>query len=230
MQVEQRGYFSREVEDIVVADAVLTFAFALAQAGGITKFSAGLSLFPSLLLISFVAVTCTFVLHELMHKFVAQHYGALAAFRRSDTGLMITLACSLFGILAAIPGATMIYAPHFTRKEDGIVSLAGPLTNFAVFVIFLGISAAIPNQSSFMQTLLGSVMFFSLIIAFFNMLPIYPLDGSKILRWNRYIYFSVVAVIFLLLVAILGLVTVAVALIFWLIFAFLFSSFYRIAI
>jgi Zn-dependent protease len=231
---------SREVEDILIADAALTIGFAMALNGGI--FGVRSVAFLYLLPIAFVAVTLSFVLHELMHKFVAQHFGAAAAFRKSDNGIIITLITSLFGFLIGLPGATVIYASHFTRSEEGYVSLAGPLTNFAVFAVFAAIGSALfpgffsnllnnlfntsVTAGSYLQTMLGFTVFISIYLAFFNMLPIYPLDGSKVLRWNKPVYAVVMITIFALLFSITGLALIP-GLIFVLVFALLISSFYK---
>lgn len=231
---------SKEIEDILIADAALTIGFALVLSGGINGIRSAAFLY--ILPISFVAVSLSFVLHELMHKFVAQRFGAAAAFRRSDSGIMITLVTSLFGFLIGLPGATVIYAPRFTREQEGYVSLAGPLTNFAVFAVFslignvlfpgfsqnlLGrLSVVSLSGSAYLQSALGFTVFISIYLAFFNMLPIFPLDGSKVIRWNKPVYFTVVAVIFVLLFMITGLAIIP-ALVFVLILALFLSSFYR---
>ncbi len=189
----------REVKDMLIADLVLAFAFDLVFNGGVFGLSAPgvlLRFFP----IAFVAVTFSFVLHEYMHKVVAEHYGSIAAFRKSDTGLLITLATSLFGFLIGLPGATVIYTNYFTKKEDAYVSLAGPLTNFAVFAVFFLLSLTPLSNNSYIYLMLSFTMLTSLILAFFNMLPIYPLDGSKVYRWNKGVYFGVVAAIFIILI------------------------------
>ncbi|MDE1873674.1 MAG: site-2 protease family protein [Candidatus Micrarchaeota archaeon] len=232
---------SREVEDILVADAALTIGFALVLSGGIFGLSSIAFLY--LLPISFVAVSLSFVLHELMHKFVAQRFGAMAAFRKSDSGILITLATSLFGFLVGLPGATMIYAPHFTRKEEAYVSLAGPLTNFAVFAVFFALGSALfpgfgsgvtrilfgasLSSFSYLQIALSFIVFISIYLAFFNMLPIFPLDGSKVYRWNRGVFAAVIAVIFVLLTLVVPLLALLPGLVLILIIALLLSQFYR---
>jgi Zn-dependent protease len=229
---------SSEAEDLIIADLALTVAFTLILSGGI--FNADLSIFLYLLPISFVAVSFSFVLHELMHKFVAQHFGAAAAFKRSDNGILITLVTSALGFLIGLPGATMIYASHFTKDEEGYVSLAGPLTNFAVFAVFMVIGSLLfPAFSKnivsifdpdvflakpYLQNVFSFTVFTSIYLAFFNMLPIYPLDGSKVFRWNKPIYFAVIALIFILLVAIIPLSSIIFGLVFILIIALLMSS------
>jgi len=227
MNARESVYFSKEVQDLLIADLALTIAFTFMLSRGA---SAPLTLNTLLffyLPISFVAVSFSFVLHELMHKYTAQHFGAIAAFRRSDNGIILTLASSFFGILVGIPGATVIYAPHFTKREEAYVSLAGPLTNFTVFAFFFAISILLPSGGNFIDSLVSTTMLVSLIIAFFNMLPIYPLDGSKVLRWSKPVYFVVIAVIFALLALIYSPISIITSLIFMLVIAFVMSTLYR---
>lgn len=216
----------REIKEIIIADIVLTIAFSFTLLGGIENLTGYSALMNLLLLIpiSAVGVTLSFVLHELMHKFVAQRYGAIAGFQSSRSGLLITIATGIFGFLLGIPGATMIYADRFTNRQNGIVSLAGPATNFAVFLVFLAISV-FANPTGYLLRLVGIVMFISILLAFFNMLPIMPLDGSKVLAWNPYVYFVVMGVIFVLTVLFTAISITEIVLMF--IIALIFSMFYR---
>ncbi len=191
-----------ELKNILIADAVLIIAFAFTLSGGLEGLFSGsytISHFAYILPMVALAVTLTFVLHEMMHKFVAQRYGAIAGFQASYTGLIITGITGVFGFLLGIPGATVIYTSSFTKRQNGLVSLAGPITNFVVFGIFLSLLLLFGNSlghyltSAFTLTLQISIM-----LAFFNMLPIYPLDGSKVLAWSLPIYAATLAVIFVL--------------------------------
>jgi Zn-dependent protease len=232
---------SKELEDIIVADLVLSFAFTMILSGGILYGSLKVSTFLEWFAISLVAVSFSFVLHEMMHKFVAQHYGAVAAFRRSDNGLMITLITSLLGFLVGIPGATVIYAHNFTKEQEGYVSLAGPLTNFVVFAAFLALFIgvygvpgnlmakinSVANSGDFVGLLLITTMQVSLILAFFNMLPIWPLDGSKVLRWSKAVYGIVLVAIFALLLVVFPVGDIVFDLLFMLVLAFAMSFLFR---
>ncbi len=186
-----------EIKDIIIADVILTVAFAFAFSGGLF----GKNLAQSILYfipIAAIAVPLNFVLHELMHKFTAQHYGAQARFRSSNNGLIITLFSGMFGFLLGMPGATYIYANSFTVKENGIVSLAGPAINMLIFLVFLG-AGSVLSLGSYASHAISYVIFISLFLAFFNMLPIFPLDGSKVLKWNPPIYLTFMAILLVLL-------------------------------
>ena len=226
--VRENLRLSREIKDMLIADLVLAFAFDFAFNGGVESAPSAASLayfFP----IALVAVTFSFVLHEYMHKVVAEHYGAIAAFRKSDTGLVITLLTSMFGFLIGLPGATVIYTNYFTKKEDAYVSLAGPLTNFAVFAVFMLLSFFVP-QKSYLYEMFFYTMLISIILAFFNMLPIFPLDGSKVFRWNKIAYFAVLAAIFGILLLIFPIAWLIEDLVIMLVLAFVMSMFTRAVI
>lgn len=227
-----------EIKDMVIADLALAVAFSFIFTGGIGNFNllSFIEFFP----IAIVAVSLSFILHEYMHKLVAQHFGATAAFRKSDTGLLITLVSGAFGFLIGLPGATMIYTNRFTSKEDGYVSLAGPLTNFVVFLVFFAAFAlayrtspsgilfsAHPQPYTYIELMMAITLFISAWLAYFNMLPVYPLDGSKVFRWNKGVYAVTMAVIFIFLYSIVGpslLAETVILFIMALLFSFMFNS------
>ncbi len=246
MAIDYREHLTslRELREMAIADVILIIAFDLALTGGVPglRSGAGIADFLYLLPITAIAVTLSFALHETMHKLVAQRFGAIAGFVRSQMGTLITIVTAMLGFLVGIPGATVIYTNTFTKREEGIVSLAGPLTNFAVFVVFFtagilvyhgfvhSISMLLSQgqlASSYIQNILIFTVFISILLAFFNMLPIPPLDGSKILRWNKYAYAALVLAIFVLFLTIVPIGTLVYYLFFWLVIAFLISLFYR---
>ncbi len=231
MPIRENVALMQEIKDIVIADLTLTVAFTIVYAGRLggiislfsspTKFAGS---FVYYLPMAFVAVSLVFVLHELMHKFTAQHYGAIAGFKASRNGLLITIVTGAFGFLLGIPGATVIYAHNFTKREMGKVALAGPLVNFAIFVIFLLLYLVAP-AGSYLSAMLYFVMFVAILLAFFNMLPAYPLDGSKVLAWNKKIYAVTMLCIFALMYLFTGLPLSYIILL--IIIAYLISTIYR---
>ncbi len=179
-----------ELTDLIIADIALSIAFSI-----ILGFKNFIYYFPMAL----IAVTVSFILHEYMHKISAQRFGAVAAFKRSDFGIIIALVTSFIGFLMAMPGATMIYTNNFTKKENGIVSLVGPLTNLILFFIVFALAFLI-QFNTYIEATLVFTAFINLWLAFFNMLPIYPLDGSKVLSWNKPIYvITLISTVILLL-------------------------------
>ena len=213
-----------ELIDLAIADVALSIAFAIVLSG----FNNVLFYLP----ITFFAVTISFVLHEYMHKIIAQRYGAIAAFKRSDIGIVIALITSFLGFLMAMPGATMIYTNNFTKKEDGVVSLAGPLTNLIIFFIVFILLLLLPFRNTYLDLALYFAAFINLWLAYFNMLPIYPLDGSKVLNWNKPIYISMlvgVVVLLLFISPLLGLSRIGMLynIVFLFIIAIFMSTFYR---
>ncbi|MGC8495863.1 MAG: site-2 protease family protein [Candidatus Micrarchaeia archaeon] len=218
-----------EAKEIIIADIALIFAFTMTLDGGIegmANASSFISHFIYLLPIVALGVTLSFILHELMHKFVAEHFGAVAAFRSSTMGLMITVTTGFFGFLLGIPGATMIYTNRFTKHEEGIVSIAGPLTNFAVFAFFLALLILSGVQrGSYLYNAFSFTIFISILLAFFNMLPIPPLDGSKVLAWNKNAYMISMGIIFVLMFLFTGIPITSI--IFMIFIALMFSMFYR---
>ncbi len=202
-----------ELVDIIVAVIALSVGFTLALSGGITGIGSFWVVFP----IALVAIIISFPLHEYMHKIVAQHYGAVAAFKRSDTGIIFTLLTGALGFLFGMPGATIIYSNQFTRKEEGVVSIAGPLTNFAVFGVVFAINFVLTRSWIVnIASPVGFILYINLFLAFFNMLPLYPLDGSKVLHWSKTAY----AAVMLVILAMLVLINPSLGLVFTMAFAF----------
>ncbi|MEW6329294.1 MAG: site-2 protease family protein [Candidatus Micrarchaeota archaeon] len=190
-----------EIYDIVVSMLAVAVAFS------VPVLLSEPSAIPVVIPIILVTVGLGFLLHELAHKYVAQRYGAYAVYRAwpQGLGLMLLLAFITGGrFFIAAPGAVYIFAPYIRRRENGIISLAGPLTNLALAVVFGfvfmmsggGLGATSPDILQVVQaiSLIGARV--NLFLGLFNMLPIFPLDGSKVLAWNGGVWFGyIIAVI-----------------------------------
>ena len=176
---------SKEQRDIIISWLTVSFAFAWI---GLAIFSLrGIEEFLTQFIIMLVAVGSGFILHELAHKYVAIHYGANAEFRAWRQGLLMAIGLALLTngtFVFAAPGAVYVFGQNITVKQNGIISLAGPLANLLVVLIF-GMLFATFNPTGILQTIIISAMYINFFLAAFNLIPIYPLDGSKIFVWNK---------------------------------------------
>src|SRR6266446_7806187 len=102
--------------------------------------------------------------------------------------LWISHAGFLFGAAKPVPVNPRKYR-KFVRG-DVIVSLAGIVVNLILFVVFGGLYAvvgmmagalpALAGTLGILQTMMWAGMRLNLILAFFNLIPIPPLDGSHV--------------------------------------------------
>ncbi|MEA1993565.1 MAG: site-2 protease family protein [Euryarchaeota archaeon] len=183
----------RELKDLVISWGVLSFAFAVVWWGIDRPF-----LLLKMLPMTIVTVGTAFILHEMAHKYVAQWYGFPAEFRKWDLGLFLALGSSFLGFLFAAPGAVHIYGIGEPRAAMKI-SIAGPLTNLGVALGAIGLSVLFKDIENFLFFL----AYLNLFIAMFNLLPIPPLDGSKVLRYSPIIwgavFFPILALIYIVI-------------------------------
>ncbi|UCH89455.1 MAG: metalloprotease [Thermoplasmata archaeon] len=188
-----------ELQHLAMAIGVLSLAFAIVLSS--VLYNQDYNRFIFMLIISFIIVSTGFALHEIGHKYMAQRYGHWAEFRYSAMGLFIALIISAFGWIVAAPGAVYIRG-NVTEEENGKISAMGPWVNIGLTPLFWGIVfMAVILNSEFLVNLgvIGAIL--NPIIAGFNMIPLYPLDGSKIWKWNPAHYIFMVLIIGALLVA-----------------------------
>ncbi len=143
------------------------------------------------LIISAPAILFGLSFHEFMHAYVAYKFGdptAKLAGRLTLNPLkhldfIGTIALFFFRIGWAKPVPINPYNFRDIKKGVILTSLAGPAANFFSAMVF-GIFYRLINPSSlFLDLLLRSFVIYNLILAFFNLLPIPPLDGSKIFMY-----------------------------------------------
>ncbi|MBS3157993.1 hypothetical protein J4206_01770 [Candidatus Woesearchaeota archaeon] len=190
-----------EIQHILRAWAAISLAFAIMLSG--THFSDLFSFnfsqrFLYTLLTAAITVGLGFLLHELGHKIVAQHYRCWAEFRADNQMLALAVIMSFLGFIFAAPGAVMI-AGNVNARKNGLISAAGPLVNLALAMIFLLLIFIFPVAG-----LLG-ISYYGFIInswlGLFNMLPFGNFDGAKIFRWNKFVFGTMIGIAILLMVA-----------------------------
>jgi Zn-dependent protease len=162
------------------------------------------------ILISAVGVSSGFLLHEMAHKFVALHFGYWAEYRANMAGLALAIVMAFGGFLFAAPGAVMISRSNVSqelymqdsfgqeeqrsreKREMLLISLAGPMTNIVLaiifFLVFVSLLASRETGSDLWVRAAYFALFINLTLAAFNMLPFGPLDGKKIFDSNRLVW------------------------------------------
>ena len=191
--------FSRiELRDIAIAVAVLTASFTIIFSRRWKLFSDdALTNVLWWILVAFILVMSSFILHELAHKFTAQKFGAWSEFRMYPAGLVLCLIMSVVGFLFAAPGAVYIRG-YITDEMNGKISAAGPAVNIVISAIALVLWLSVPNGlAADLFFLLGYMNAF---LALFNLLPIPPLDGSKIYKWEPAVYILMIVLAAILLI------------------------------
>jgi len=195
-------FSEREIRDLAIAWLALGVAFTLLLEREIV---AALDLGGQLtglnpvavaetLLVSLLTVGVGFLLHELAHKVVAVRFGQAAAFRADYRMLGFAVVGALVGFLFAAPGA-VVHRGRITARENGLIALAGPVTNLLLAVVFLVPFAAALSAGTggFLWDVAYRGLQINLLLAGFNMLPFGPLDGRKIRAWSTLVW-AVVAI------------------------------------
>jgi len=175
-----------EIIEITKAWVAISLAFGIVLTPDV--FSSG---FVLSLILAALTVGIGFLTHELAHKIVAQKYGCRAEFKAFNGMLVLAIVMSFFGFVFAAPGAVFI-SGIVNRERNGKISLAGPLTNLVLAGIFLILSFII--KTGFIGQIFSYGFMINTWLGLFNMIPVWNLDGTKILRWNKGVYWSVVAV------------------------------------
>jgi len=204
-----------EAIQIIISVTAISFALAIVFAGaeGMLGYPREFILFMAPL---FVTVGSGFILHEMAHKLVAIYYGAQAKFRMWTQGLVLMLVTSFWGVLFAAPGAVYIFSDRISVRQNGIISLAGPALNVLLMGIFLALDAFAPIRQFYSFLIVPGVDFtpfgigagilsvwhfgaaMNIMLALFNMIPAFPLDGSKVYAWNRFLWIGAVGVLLLI--------------------------------
>lgn len=106
-----------------------------------------------------VSIFISVLIHEMAHAFVANKKG------HHVYGINI----NLFGGSAAINS-------NIHERDSIPITAAGPISNLILYLIFLTISLFVSNQ------FITDFMYVNLFLLVFNILPIYPMDGGRIVK------------------------------------------------
>lgn len=147
-----------------------------------------------LLLFGLPAFVLGIMLHEIAHGWVALRLGdptakimgrlTLNPIRHVDPIGALMFVFIGFGWAKPVP----INPYNFRDRRAGMAlsSIAGPMANLAQLVVWAGLLHAYVNlglQLSVVQLVLVYGVWINAILMIFNLIPIPPLDGSRILAW-----------------------------------------------
>lgn len=150
------------------------------------------------IIIIFFSLVVSLTLHEAMHAFTGHWLGDDTAHREGRISLnpfrhidpfttillpIITLVLFKFPLLAAKPVPFNPNRVKFDEFGAALVGVAGPLTNLLLAVATAGVYKIFINLSASTDILNALYIFAAVNIGLFvfNMVPIPPLDGSRLL-------------------------------------------------
>ena len=182
----KKSNFSRkELQDIAISVITLSVALFLIiyrSTFRVNGIPIKLQILPALG-IAFLMTITAFLIHEMSHKFTAIHYGAWSEFRMWPMGLVLTIITGLIGFLFALPGA-VYFASYRNPIKEGKIAVAGPIANLVMGAVLLPLLLFVPMTFG-PYAAVFFLVYINLWLGLFNLLPIPPLDGSKVFAWNK---------------------------------------------
>jgi Zn-dependent protease len=147
---------------------------------------------PLLFIINIIALLLAIAIHEFSHAFVADYLGdptpklqgRLTLNPKSHIDMFGLLFLLLFGFGWGKPVQFDPYNLKNPRRDAAFISIAGPISNIIVAIVLaIGLQLFILFHLPFFNiigTILYVIIRLNIILAVFNLLPIHPLDGFKI--------------------------------------------------
>ncbi len=144
----------------------------------------------------FAILIFSIVLHEISHGYMANYLGDPTAKYAGRLTLNPIKHIDPFGsiilpVLSLLTGGFVIgwakpvpYNPYNLRHGktgEALVALAGPLSNLSIVLIFSLVIRLGQSLAPSFLLISSYVVYINLVLMLFNLVPIFPLDGSRIL-------------------------------------------------
>ncbi len=149
------------------------------------------------IIFSIVVLVVSVILHEVAHGYMANYLGDPTARLAGRLTLnpiahIDPIGSIILPALLAITGSPLLigyakpvpYNPYNLRGKFGetLVAASGPGTNLLLALLFgLAIRFGAVSMTAPMLGAFTIIVYVNLVLAFFNLIPIPPLDGSKVL-------------------------------------------------
>ena len=143
---------------------------------------------PAYVLSFLIALTIALTIHEFAHAYAADRAGDPTP--RDNGRLSLnpldhfdpigTTMILIAGLGWAKPVPVNPFRFKHPRRDDLLVSLWGPLSNVLVALVF-GLVIRFNILPAYNYPLLFTIVSLNLVLAFFNLIPLPPLDGSHVL-------------------------------------------------
>jgi Zn-dependent protease len=163
--------------------------------------------------IFFVPFLFALTFHEFAHGFVAKKFGDDTAESLGRLTLNPTSHADILGTYVLPIMAILFATPFFgwakpvpvdsrnlknPTKDMFFIALAGPMSNMLLSVVgalFLAVifSGALGSAGGALVEMMKAFILINLFLAFFNLLPLHPLDGGKVIapfiprEWNMWL-------------------------------------------
>lgn len=189
-------FTNEEIRDLIISILILALIFSFPKLENFLE-----NFFIALLIVFF-----SFLLHEIAHKLAAKKLGCMATYKIWPTGILIGIAGMLFfratnlPLFIALPGFVEIMPYAFGRwgfkvvrltpKDLGLIALAGVGINILLAVLFKPLPGEVFSELSWINGWIAMV----------NLLPIPPLDGSKIFLWKEWFWLFLIFITVLTLI------------------------------
>jgi len=137
-----------------------------------------------LILLPFLMVVIS--IHEFSHALMSNRLGdntaklsgRLTLNPLAHLDMFGTLALLIFGIGWGKPVPFNVFNLKNPRRDQALIAFAGPLSNLILALLLSLVYKLVP--SGFMSSSIFLLINLNLVLAFFNLIPVEPLDGFKV--------------------------------------------------
>ncbi|MFA6981822.1 MAG: site-2 protease family protein [Patescibacteria group bacterium] len=176
---------------------------------------------PLVFVLIAVALIISITIHEFSHALAshllgdstAKSMGRLSLNPKAHLDPMGTLLLLFAGIGWGKPVPFNPLNLRNPRRDSAIIAFSGPLSNF-VLAILISLTLRVFGSGGMVAGFLHLVVFYNLILCFFNLIPINPLDGFKVVagllpqelfyQWMQFAPYGSYILLFLVLTRTIG--------------------------